>query len=256
MKIVLPSLGVLGTRSVNLNPVRFSDIREIQNFSNDENLSRLELMHLLLPDTDFSKITRWDIEYLYTISIFSVLYGNISFDAVCPDCGEKIPSNILLEQLDIKQLDFTKKISKTIQGVKYTYNHVSAKQYEDALVYAQTCEDEQSGYEDYLVSCILNISIEKVHDLSALVYMSAFLFFEMSFHGMHLSKEIVCPKCKRSFKSIINVPLNTIKIDVTSIMSHFASVSDVISFDDFNNMTIPEYDNFIKSLNDRVEAQR
>lgn len=255
MKVVLPSLGVLGLRSVDLNPIRFSDIREIQNFSPDENLARLELMHILLPNVDFSKITRWDVEYLYTISIFSTLYGNISFDVTCPDCKESIPSNIMIDGMDVKQLDVTKKISKKINGVKYTYNHLSAKQFEDALIYSQTAEDEQQAYEDFIVSCILGIPVNKVHDLSALVYMSAFLFFEMSFHGVHLAKEIECPKCKRKFKSIVNIPLDTIKLDISKIMSHFASISDVITFDDFNNMTIPEYDHFIKSLNDRIESQ-
>ena len=71
MKVVLPSQGVLGTKTVEMRAPTFGDLREMNNSNQTEGLLKVDFVKKLIdPHVDLSKITKMDLDYLFLIAAF------------------------------------------------------------------------------------------------------------------------------------------------------------------------------------------
>lgn len=253
MKVYLPSSGILGTKSVELRQPTFGDIRNSSSFNSEEAIFKYEFIKQLLSDKfDFSKITKYDLEYLFTIVAFSVQFNSIGWSVKC-DCGKTIKGSYTLEGKDIVVLEkYQLPHVLDVNGITLEYNILSASQSIQAAEYALSKEDFNSAYEDACAAFIFGKSlsdIDWVKSLDLSVYLSAFLFQQANFHGLKLEDNCVCPFCGASFPVSINVTSAFVKIDIPTMMKMFASVSSVLSFDAFINFTVSEYRSFIDAVN-------
>ena len=253
MRVVLPSTGVLGTRSVDLRQVTFKDLRAMSSMSDENDLCEIELVKsLLAPDTDFNKITYYDFKYIFNITIFSVLSNILSFESTCTVCGKTHSFQFDVTDCQVHQLDgFKKPVTHKIGNTEYTFRLLSAQQHFDAVEYSKTCDDEEAGYNDAIASYILFGDIDHASTMSeidAKAYLATMLFHRISFHGIELVKLLECPSCKAFFPSKLSVSPELIRIEISKIMDIYANVNMHLTFDDFCAMNIPEFESFVCAL--------
>lgn len=258
MRVVLPSNGVLGTKVVEMRPVRFDDLRAIYEMNQQEDVMRATFVKRLLLDIDYNKITKMDFDYLYYIAAFSVVFNTVSFSVECPNDGTKIKSEFALDSLDVVSFPKVKlPLKETLDGVNYSYHILSAQQHFDALDYSLSQEDESTAYEKAVASFILGKTPADIptfiDTLSVGVYVSAFLFQQACFHGVKLDTTVKCSKCGQLIPVTLTIPMSMIRVDLDFIMKSYSSVSDQVSFEAFLKFTIPEYKALITALNEKVK---
>jgi len=252
MIILLPSCGALGTKSVDLQPVRFEHIRNIHNINSDDNISKIDFLKMLLPqDFDFSTISYWDFIYLFNVSVFSVLYNSVKFTSTCSHCGHKFKNDFSIAGMDVKTILGYHDVTKTFDGTEYTFHLLSAQDYIDALEYSAPLENEQDAYNDFIVYRTLCLDTpNNASTVPASVYLYCFLYQNILFHGVKMAKDSICPKCGKPFETRLRIPLSLIKFEMNDLMNMYTSISDRVTFDDFNQMTLPEYNALVSVLND------
>lgn len=259
MKIILPSAGILGTKTVNMRAPKFGDLREMHNTNQIDELVKIEFVKRLIDEhTDLSKITKDDVEYLFTIAAFALEFNVMSYDVVCPKDGTTISSDFTFSDKEIVMLD--KKgypFSKVIGETKYTWHLLSAQNYIDAIEYALTQDDFDPALEDAQVAFILGYSldeIDKVKQLPPSIYLSAFLFQRTLFHGVPLEQIVTCPSCGAKIKVNLKASADMVKVDIPSLMRYYKHISDRTSFEAFLDLTFPEYKSFIDELNSKLNG--
>lgn len=251
MRIVLPSLGYYGTKSVELRQPTLDDIRAMHSMNVEPDLCKVQLVRRLT-DVDFNTITAYDLEYLYQVSAFAILFNSVIYTVTCPKCGKEHDFTYVFGTQDLTTLPKLKRPYKQkIGGVEQEYHVLTAQNQLDAIEYAMTQDDYQIGYEDAVAAFVLGFPIEDVDKISSLdlsVYISAHLFHKVTFHGVKLVGLEQCPDCKGVIETKLNLPPSILKMDLASLMKRYNSVSDKISFEAFVQFTVPEYKNFIDSL--------
>ena len=68
---------------------------------------------------------------------------------------------------------------------------------------------------------------------------------------MEPAKRVTCPVCGAKTVAILDMGEALESFDSSTVMGRFASLSDVIDFNSFSNLTIPEYEALVTSLNNR-----
>lgn len=221
-------------------------------------MAKVELVQSLFEkEYDLNKLTKWDIDFLYNISVFSVVYNQVDFTSVCPHCHKQFQNDFNIDGVEVKVLRHYKPITKHLEGSDYTFHVLSAQQYVECLTYAVPEEDEQKAYEDAVVAFTLGKSLSEedikwVTELPATVYVLCFYFQQTCFHGVALNKLSKCPNCHKEFQTFLSVPIDVIKTPLSELMKMYTAVAKEVTFDDFNSMTVPEYDSFIAALNERA----
>lgn len=258
MKVILPSLGILGTRVVDLRPVRFDDLRAVNDMNQDPEMLKTLFTKRLIDSVDLNKITKYDLEYLYLVSAFSVAFNTVGFKTTCPKCGKEIKSDYDFAEAELQTLQKVKlPIKRKIDGVEYSYHLLSAQQHCDALDYAMAFDNPQNAYADACAAFTLGRKIDEVEDfvkdLSASVYFTTFLFQQCCFHGVKPTAKVTCSDCGSEFETSLKVPVSMITVNITELMNMYASVSDKLSFDNFLSFTVPEFKLFVDSLNSRMK---
>lgn len=255
MIVKLPSNGILGTKTVDLRQPTFDDIRKSNSFNTEDFLFKSDFVKLLIPtDTNLSKITYWDLEYLFLIAAFAVQFNEVTFKSTC-SCGKQIESNYNLlsqEVVDIKPYKLPHVLKLNNKEVRF--NILSAQDGIDAAVYAIGNDNYEQAFQDAIVNKVYGYlaDAQYSHDLSVAEYLAAFLFHKANFHGVRTVKTVQCPSCQKEFEVEIGVDSSFIHIDLDKIMSMYANVHDVLTFDAFVKLTIPEYKAYIDALNSRL----
>lgn len=259
MKVVLPSSGVLGIRNVELRQPKYSDFRKASSLNQEEIFLKTEFVKLLLPeDTDYSKISYQDMLYLYQIAIFSCNYNKITYQHKfnC-ECGLTPKFECLLtdkEVVDLGKVELPH--HKMIAGVDYQFNLLTAEQHTLACEYALQEENFQDAYNDACVSFILGKEIKdipEIHQLDAMIYLAAFLFQKVLFHGIKLEETVKCPKCGKEERVALDLDTSFIKFDLNVFMALYSNISSLVDFDTFLDFTIPEFKAFVDSFNGKME---
>lgn len=262
MKVLLPSHGILGQKSVNMRIPTFRDIHEIQSYNTDPLLRRYHFVELIT-DADFKRVTTMDVEYLFSAAAFSLMYNMVEYKPECPKCKSKVSSYVRLSDLDIKELRLHPSdlpYHKRIKGVKYSYTLLSAQQMLDAYDYGQFAQsgEESSAFEDAQVALIMGKQFSDidtyVKKLPVSVYLAAFLFQKLNYHGLEYVATARCRECGEQFKFRFKLTEEVLKFDIENMMSKFASVSSYINFNDFMSMSIIDFNAFVKDLNNRLKS--
>jgi len=258
MKVFLPSHGIFGQKVVNMKIPTFRHIHEMQSFNQDELLRKYKFVELLT-NADFSKVTAMDVDYLFLIGAFSLVFNSAKFIIKCPKCGEKLVKWVKLTDQDPIELKVKYKdlpYHRRIKGVKYTYNILTGKQLLDAYEWAQFEEDSDKAFQDAQVAFIMGYSlkeVEKVRRLPISVYAAALLFQRVNYHGLDMRTSVECFKCHHVKKFNFSITTKILEYDVELMMHKFASVSDVLSFEGFMSMSVLDFNSFVTSLNNRVK---
>lgn len=259
MKVILPSSGVLGTRTVELRQPKYSDFRKASSLNQEELLLKTDFVKLLLPeDTDYKKITYQDMLYLYTIAIFSCNYQKITYQHTFScKCGKTLRYECLFSDKEVIDLGKIKlPHHKSILGVDYEFNILSAEQHTLACEYALQEENFQNAYNDACAAFILGKTIKdipEILDLDAMVYLAAHLFQRVMFHGVKLEEIVKCPTCGKEEIVVLDLDTSFINYDLNVFMSLYSNVSSLVDFDAFLDFTIPEYKAFIETFNAKQE---
>ncbi len=257
MRVILPSNGILGCKQVDLRQPKFSDIRNIQNFNQEEDLVKAYFTKQLLPmDFDLSKITKFDLDYLFAIVAYACQFNVAQYTVTC-ECSHKIRKEVCLaecEVIDIKK--FKLPHYKIIDGQEVKYTILSAKQHIEACEYAIMQDDYKTAYEDAITAFILSKTLDDIEEVKSLnmgIYLSAHLFHNVNFHGVNFLLEDKCPSCGKMFRLDVTPTSEFVNISIEDMMRKFANVSAVMDFDTFVDFTIPEFKAFIDAMNSKVK---
>lgn len=255
MRVILPSNGLLGTKSVDLREPKFYDLRKTMNTADDEYLFKYDFVKNLC-EFDPKTITMDDIEHLFGLAATSVLFNTIKFSTKC-DCGTIASGEFSFAEDEIKVRTLHKdsrKCKKTIDGTEYVFHILSAQDGVDIHTYGLDDDEGEKKIEEATVCKVLGYditdeNIEKIRELPISIYVACFLFIKANKHGMEIFKLIECPKCKKKLNVKIEINSSLVKIDLPHFIEKYASVYEVLDFKSFLEFTVPELKNFVDYIN-------
>lgn len=259
MQIILPSLGVFGKRSVNMRPATFDDLRAVHTMNEDcEPLVKIQFVQRLCSDLDLSKISKYDLDYLYAVAALSISFNAVSYTVTCPDCGELLSKEFLFSEKEIKTLPKKVKFPQVrkIGGVDYAFHLLSGQNEMDAIEYAMSEDDFDVAYQDAIACFTFGKGLESVDEVRgypASIFLAAFIFQQCCFHGLDNAEEVECNNCHKSILTRVALPSSLIQVDLSTITAQYTKVSDQMSFDSFLSFTIPEFETLLGTLNAQVE---
>lgn len=258
MKVYLPSKGIFGCSVIEMRIPSFADLHYMQSYNQEELLQRYKFVELLCPSLDLRKVTFQDIDYLFLISSFSLLYNQAKYTLICPRCGKEFSSSVNLVEQGVKVLSLSKgdlpyvcRLGKDI----YSFRLLSAYDYMRAYDEAQYSEDSVRAFSDIRASMILGKSLEEVLLLPTSIYLSALLFERLHYHGLDMLSKGECVHCGEVVPFRFGLSSEVLRFDVDKLMSRFVNVSDYITLNDFMRMSVIDFNSFVKYLNKRLKLE-
>jgi len=261
MKIVLPSNGYLGTSWVDIREPNFGDLRSTINATNqDDYLFKLEFVSRLA-NFDKEKVSMDDIQYMYDIAVLAVQLSTLKYVVVCPDCETRISGEYVFGKDESHLVTLSrahKRCKKTLDGVEYQFNILSAADGEKIHTYALDDDENQKMLEDATVCRVLGKTINEeniawVNQIPVSIYISAFLYIKANWHGMIMLAKKECPKCKKQTTTRIVLDTSWVKLDVPTLIASFAEIRDAVDFKSFLEFTVSEFNNLKDYVNNEVE---
>lgn len=256
MKILLPSLGIYGQKSVELKVPTLQDLRDITNYNVDELYKKARLVSLL-SDANFSKITYDDFNYIYDIAAFSVVLNKLDFTIQC-SCGNNVNTSVYLSKCDIKQLELKKKdLPVSFRSVckKVQYRLLSAQDVIDAYDSAQVADDEDQSFILYKINRMMCRPLEDSYskELSLSQALSAEAFQKMNYHGIVKVGQIKCPNCGKVTTFGWKIEPKSIELSIDRLMSMYSSMYSFLDLKSFYNLTLTEYNSLVNSINKKLK---
>lgn len=268
MKVVLPSMGLLGCKSVNLSIPVYANLRELSLIPYNEEEIGYEFVKMLLEDpTDLDRMTFQDKDYLLIVAVSSLHLNNIALNAQC-SCGNVERINFVLQDQEVLDLeeDTPKCISKECFGETYNYNFLSATEEMNVVRWAKSqVPDTVSGEEadkiyrnKYLEGFICKTfgfdineeNLVKVANYNMHVYMSALLFREMAFHGIPGVVTSTCSKCGKHLNVIVPFAKSLMNWSTQKIVDEFMQVANIVGgFKAFLDLTVSELEQMKENQN-------
>lgn len=256
MKLFLPSEGICGQKSVSLKRPTFGIIHEIQQYNDDEFLRKVKFVELV-SDANLEKITWWDLCYIFDVAAFAALLNRASFKVTCIECGNSFTHNLSLGECDIKQLtvvksDLPRRIFKA--GKLHSFHLLSAKDVVESYEYAQYRDNEDNAF--YLAK--LNRAMGKKvnssysRDLPLSVATAAEEFQRILYHGFVRTVTCKCPHCGTEFVSSWQMSTKVLEFKNEALLDRFVSVSDILTFKDFMNISLSDFDTLVGILNKKA----
>ena len=119
-------------------------------------------------------------------------------------------------------------------------------------------ESYEEEFQNGIVAKTLGYSLEdegiqKVKNLDLSIYFAAILYQNCDRHGVTLIKEMRCPRCGKTFKTHLPITGDMLNVDVAQIMQRYVSIKNHLSMDNYFNLTLPEYNTFVRSLNQKLK---
>lgn len=253
MKLLLPSEGLYGQKSVKLKQPTFGILHNIQNFNEDSFYRKVEYVKEV-SNADLSKITANDLDYIFDVATFASLFNSAKFDVECPKCHKTYSVIVQLGDCDIKQLHLIRLDNPRFVRIKlqkYSYRILSAKDIVDAYDYAQYRTNEDQAFHLAKVNLAMCQPLDSPYskELPLSLAASATAFQDINYHGLIKSTETQCPYCEAQQTISWNLSPKSLEFKDEEIMSRFISVSDMVSFRDFMNMSLGEFSNIVAILN-------
>lgn len=263
MKVILPSNGILGTKWLDMREPTYGDLRGTINATPDEYLFKYEFVKGLC-DFDPKTISADDLEYLYDIAASAVTFNILAFKIACPKCGTEVKGRFDINNDDIPVATLKKdckKCKKTIDGVEYVFNILSAQDALDIHTYAFEEGDEDKYnkmIEEATVCKVLGYDITEENikrvtsQIPIAIYVGCFLFINANKHGMVLVKDLKCPQCGEEVRTRFDVDSSWIRLELSDFVEQFAMVRDCLDFQSYLKFTVPEFKHFVEFLNNEA----
>lgn len=250
MKVQLPSNGVVGFKSLDIDVPRFSNLRAISYEELTEEEVRTALIKEVAKDKDkVDEITIYDRDYIFKIIVSALHMNKIQMRCTCPFCGKVREVDYVITEYQGAELpvDSSLCIKKKVAGEEYSYIIPQVKHEYGIIEYAKTKDDYRKAYEEALISVILgqeptDSSVEWVSSKPLSVYYSAMLFNQVIFHGLLNFFPMSCDKCQGGYLSIIPFNKGALIFDTNGIMTRYQEVSKVVDFKSFLDLTLPEFE--------------
>ena len=124
-----------------------------------------------------------------------------------------------------------------------------------AYEWAQYEDNVDKAFEDAQVAFIMGKneqSISWVRQLPVSIYLGAFVFQRIHYHGLNQVATVKCPDCGKETKFRFEIDSKILDYDINKMMKSFASVSDSITLHDFMSMSIIDFNSFVNALNDSI----
>lgn len=256
MRTFLPSNGQTGISSLNLRNPTIRDLRFVEELSAISEIRKTDFVASLLEDpTAINKITLDDRDYLFVLAVAVLQMNKLSFGMEC--CDEEIKGVIEVGNKEPKFLTDPLNCTKELFGQKYTFRKLLVEDETKAIEYALKVEkDYDSRLEDALVCRILDREITEenikwVCELDYSVYRLAQFYQLCLAHGIELTAVVECPKCGKSIVACLPINGDLLSINMGSLMERFASLSKNLDYLSFMEMTLPEYNSFVETLNNK-----
>lgn len=272
MKIILPSRGVLGAKSVDMRQPTYNDIRRLNSLAIEGERAKVAFTEWLLAEgTDLNAITRWDLDYLFTVAAMAVQLQAPTYECHCPQCNKKHKgsySHAGQELIEYKGQDPLR-----VKGLPDAFHLLSAQNHKDALEYAAahhqddmyTVEQREGesveqvlerqlwmAYEDAATALTYgrkpdSEGIAYARQLDVVAYLRAAVFQRCFYHGLESSVKRKC-ECGHEFSVNLSPTIDLVAIDTERFMKQFATVRDVVSFQEFAALSVPEFKALVNSL--------
>lgn len=257
MKLLLPSEGLYGQRHVDLKSPTFGILHNIQNHNSDDFYKKVEYVKEV-SNAEFNKITVYDMDYIFDVATFASLFNSAKFDVECPACGKKYNVIVSLGDCDIKQLHLTRIDNPKVYRIKlnkYSFRILSAQDVIDAYDYAQYRDNEEQAFHLAKVNLIMNQPLDSPYskELPLSLAAAATAFQEINYHGLVKTIKTCCPYCKEEQTISWELSPKSLEFKDEEIMSRFCSISDMVSFRDFMNMSLSEFSAIVSVLNKNMK---
>lgn len=257
MKLLLPSEGLYGQKSVRLKQPTFGILHNIQNFNDDDFYKRVEYVKEI-SNAKLSEITAFDMDYIFDVATFASLFNAARFDVVCPKCAKKYSAVIQLGDCDIKQLALTRLDNPKFVRIKfhkYQFKILSAQDLVDAYDYAQYRDNEQQAFSLAKINLIMGKSVDSNYakNLPLSLAAAAIAYQNMNYHGLVKKTRISCPYCNSEQTMSWTLSSKSLEFKDDQVMSRFVSLSDMISFRDFMNLSLSDFSSIVTILNNNLK---
>lgn len=264
MEIYLPSNGRTSVNKIEMRQPKISDIRKSQEYSDLSEIRKTQFVKDLCANPQLvDEITLYDRDYLFTIAAASLNMNKINFKSTCLDrtCGAKTSDFIFVPDVEPVFLNQPIECSKEIMGEVYHFRLLRVKDEIAAIDYANIDDlTFEQRKEDALVCSALSMSIndknvQKVKELDLAIYYAAQFFQICCAHGLNLQKTVKCSKCQKESIVVMEVTGKMLNMNMAVIMDRFASLAGKLDYASFMDMTLPEYNFLIDSLNAKYESR-
>lgn len=259
MKVRLPSDG-WGLRVVDLRLPIIRDLREITLSSMHPKDKVAEFVKMLIPSsTNYSKVSYWDMQYLYNIAAYSLHFNSVEVKAQCPKCKASVKHLITLADQHLHLLTQPGKYTAKVCGKSLHMRLLSMQDVLYACEFAVSSDDYDTAYWDALVTLSLffehptkefYVLMDKTHELLQPQYMAPILYLQACYHGMETSAKVKCSHCSNEFNLFVMADASFIDFDVNDLMDTYSKLSSMISFSDLLNLSFAELKAFIKGVNE------
>ncbi len=256
MKIYLPSNGKLKFNSVQMNAPSIGALRIIPNLSQIEHYAKNEFLRTLLEKPEqLEELTICDRDYLFLLAVGGINLNKISGSYNCK-CGKKVSFDFNLDTAiaTFLEKDDRLKIQKQINKNKYTFQTLLVKDETVATEYA--LEDEKNYEERFEFAKVILTLGQKLDDKGMewlqkqdmSIYYAAKFFEQCMFHGIEPFQLTTCVHCQK--QTLVHVPVvkTLLQVNISVIMSRFASLAKSVDFNSFCSLTIPELNTLMQNL--------
>lgn len=253
MKISLPSRGLLGCKEVDMAMPCYKHLRDITQVDYPVEQIGYEFVKSLLPDpTALDKMTYQDKDYLLAIAVASMHLNSIPFKVTC-SCGKPIHMTYDFGEQDLYTLPegTTEVTAKELDGVTYEYHFLSATDEQKIVAWAKEKADGDDKafkhrFEEGFICRTFGFDLDdegvkKVSEFPMLVYYSALLFREMTFHGCSPVVQTQCKACGQPVSIYVPFAQSLMSWSSADIVNEFMTISKFVGgFDSFLRLTFAE----------------
>jgi len=259
MRVYLPSNGMMGLNSIELRAPKIDDLREIPNLSQSSIIRKTQFVELLAPKNDVDRITPYDRDYLFALAVAAISMNQLGFNVQCKN-GHVVESFMTAENMIPVRLPNGVKpiLEKKIGQTTYKFTKVNVAQETQIEEYAMALDDDKynSGFEDGMAACTLcghvsEDTINYVRNLDLAVYFAAIAFNYIDSHGLTMVRRVKCSACGDEMN--VNLPITgeMLNVNVAQLISNFVSVSEIVDMKSFYDLTLPEWNALIASINQK-----
>ena len=252
MRVELPSHGLFGVKSVDFNVPKIKNLRNLSFETHTDEQVKNSLVSQLLSDPSvLPKLSVCDRDYLFIIAVSAIHLGEIKVKVTCSACNTTYDVVYRLNDKELIELPEGSPavVSRDFGDYHFDYTILSVKDERQIIDYALSDFDHYAErYEDGVVARTLGFDISddgvrRANDLPVHYYYSALLFQQLSFHGVDNIVHGICtnPACKHESLVVVPFTKSILSTDTTSVINSFMSVSKIMDFQSFLDLSMPEF---------------
>jgi len=263
MIIYLPSNGMMGPFSVDMREPTIAILKKSRNYSQYNLIRKYEFVRDLTSPKEAGSMTVFDLDYVFIIGVAALTMNMIAYSIKCA-CGRRLKEELNVgERLPLRlPRGIPKTVTKVVSDKELTFTKLSVDDFIKVEEYALDLPDEDyiDNRDDAVVAMTLFNSLDKavmdnINNLTLAQYYQAIAYQGYHIHGIDLTSEVVCPEC--GHKSLVSFPINgdLLEFDVTEMLASHVRMANFVTYQDFMDFTLVDYNQYVQSLNQHFQQQ-